>query len=291
MFWRKKDRRRPARGTTDRHALVPIPLTGGVLSGQVRDGQGGALPASEVSVLDAADRRVAHLETDPFGRYAASLMPGRYRVRVEAGGYQPMSDVVEVSWGSHAEMGVMVLGEDPALRPPEPGVFRIDSDHSSVRFVARHIGLSKVYGRFNRFHGQIRIAEPFEESSVDVVIDAASVDTNVEARDTHLRSADFLDVERFPELRFSSMRFVQRGGNRWTVDGDLTLHGLTSDVSLDTTFLGSAEWNGDRVGAVATTQLHREHFTLNWQQMITKGLPVVGSTIEIELDVQAIRQG
>jgi len=291
VFWRKKDRRRPARGTTDRHALVPIPLTGGVLSGQVRDAQGGALPGSEVSVIDAGDRRVAHLETDPFGRYAASLMPGRYRVRVEAGGYQPMTDVVEVSWGSHADMGAMVLGEDPALRPPAAGVFLIDSDHSSVRFVARHIGLSKVYGRFNRFHGQIRIAEPFEESSVDVVIDAASVDTNVEARDTHLRSPDFLDVDRFPELRFSSVRFVQRGGNRWTVDGDLTLHGLTSDVSLDTTFLGSAEWNGDRVGAVATTQLHREHFTLNWQQMIAKGLPVVGSTIEIELDVQAIRQG
>ncbi|MEK6466305.1 YceI family protein [Pseudonocardia alni] len=290
VFWRKKDRRRPARGTTDRHALVPIPLTGGVLSGQVRDQQGGALAGTEVSVMDPADRRAVHVETDPFGRFAASLMPGRYRVRVEAGGYQQVTDVVEVSWGEHADMGHIVLGEDPALRPPRPGVFVIDGDHSSVRFVARHIGMSKVYGRFNRFQGQIRIAEPFEESSVDVVIDAASVDTNVAARDTHLRSADFLDVERFPELRFSSVRFVAHGGNRWTVDGDLTLHGLTSDVSLDTTFLGTAEWNGDRVGAVATTQLHREHYTLNWQQTIAKGLPVVGSTIQIQLDVQAIRQ-
>nr|WP_222131732.1 YceI family protein [Pseudonocardia sp. C8] len=266
-------------------------MTGGVLSGQVRDGQGGALAGTEISVIDAGDRRVAHLETDPFGRFSASLMPGKYRVRVEAGGYQQASDVVEVEWGSHTEMGPIVLGEDPALRPPRPGVFVIDPDHSSVRFVARHIGLSKVYGRFDRFQGRIRIAEPFEESSVDVVIDAASVDTNVEARDTHLRSADFLDVERFPELRFSSVRFTAHGGNRWTVDGDLTLHGMTSDVSLDTTFLGSAEWNGDRVGAVATTQLHREHFTLNWQQMIAKGLPVVGSTIDIQLDVQAVRQG
>lgn len=290
MFWRKKDRRRPARGTTDRHALVPIPLTGGVLSGQVRDNVGGALPGTEVSVIDAADRRVAHADTDPFGRFSASLMPGRYRVRVEAGGYQQVTDVVEVAWGSHADMGAVVLGEDPALRPPRPGVFVIDPDHSAVRFVARHIGLSKVYGRFNRFSGQIRVAEPFEDSSVDVVIDAASVDTNVEARDTHLRSADFLDVERFPELRFSSVRFTTHGGNRWTVDGDLTLHGLTSDVSLDTTFLGSAEWNGDRVGAIARAQLHREHYTLNWQQTIAKGLPVVGSTIEIQLDVQAVRQ-
>ncbi|OLL76742.1 YceI family protein [Pseudonocardia sp. Ae168_Ps1] len=291
VFWRKKDRRRPARGTTDRHALVPIPLTGGVLSSQVRDGRGGALHGTEISVIDGGDRRVAHLDTDPFGRFAASLMPGQYRVRVDAGGYQQVTDVVEVSWGQHADMGTIVLGEDPALRPPRPGLFVIDPDHSSVRFVARHIGLSKVYGRFNRFQGRIRIAEPFEESSVDVVIDSASVDTNADARDTHLRSADFLDVERFPELRFSSVRFAAHGGNRWTVDGDLTLHGLTSDVSLDTTFLGSAEWNGDRVGAIATGQLHREHYTLNWQQTIAKGLPVVGSTIEIQLDVQAVRQG
>lgn len=290
VFWRKKDRRR-ARGTTDRHALVPIPLTGGVLSGQVRDGRGDALAGTEISVIDGGDRRVAHLDTDPFGRFAASLTPGRYRVRGEAGGYQQLTDVVEVAWGEHTDMGMLVLGEDPALRPPRPGVFVIDPDHSAVRFVARHIGLSKVYGRFNRFQGQIRIAEPFEDSSVDVVIDAASVDTNAEARDTHLRSPDFLDVERFPELRFSSVRFAALGGNRWTVDGDLTLHGLTSDVSLDTTFLGAAEWNGDRVGAVATTQLHREHYTLNWQQTIAKGLPVVGSTIGIELDVQATRQG
>lgn len=291
MFWKKGRARRPGRGTTDRNALVPIPLTGGVLSGQVRDTAGGPLPGSEVSVLDAADRRVVHVEADPFGRFAAALMPGRYRVRVESGGFRPVTDGVEVQWGSHAEMGTVRLVEDPELRPPQPGLYTIDPDHSSVRFIARHIGLSKVYGRFNNFSGQIRITEPFEESSVDVVIEAASVDTNVEARDTHLRSPDFLDVERFPELRFSSMRFVAHGGNRWTIDGDLTLHGLTSDVSLDTTFLGQAEWNGERVGAVATTQLHREHFTLNWQQTIAKGLPVVGSTIEITLDVQAVRQG
>ena len=291
MFWRRGRSRRPSRGATDRHALVPIPLTGGVLSGQVRDPAGGPLAGTDVSVVDTGDRRVVHVETDPFGRFAAALMPGRYRVRVEAGGYQAVTDAVEVEWGSHAEMGTLSLQEDPELRPPQPGIYAIDPDHSSVRFVARHIGLSKVYGRFNKFSGQIRIAEPFEESSVDVVIEAASVDTNVEARDTHLRSADFLDVANFPELRFSSVRFSQHGGNHWTVDGDLTLHGLTSDVSLDTTFLGAAEWNGERIGAVATTQLHREHFTLNWQQMIAKGLPVVGSTIEITLDVQAIYQG
>lgn len=289
MFWSKR-RRRTGRGTTDRQALLPIPLTGGVLSGQVRDTGGAPLAGSTVTVLDAADREVVRVEADPYGQFTSALTPGRYRVRAEAGGYRAETESVEVQWGAHSDMGSFGLAEDPELRPPRAGVYSIDPDHSSVRFVARHIGMSKVYGRFNAFSGQIRIAEPFEESSVDVVIEAASVDTNVEARDTHLRSPDFLDVERFPELRFASVRVVQHGGNRWTVDGDLTLHGLTSDVSLDTTFLGTAEWNGDRIGAVAATSLHREHFTLNWQQTIAKGLPVVGSTIDITLDVQAIRQ-
>lgn len=288
MFWSKR-RRRPS-GRTDRHALLPIPLTGGVLSGQVRDVAGAPLPGSAITVLDTADREVVRVETDPYGQFVSTLTPGRYRVRAEAGGYRAATESVEVQWGHHSELGTLGLSEDPELLPPQPGVYVIDPDHSSVRFVARHIGMSKVYGRFNRFSGQIRVAEPFEESSVDVVIEAASVDTNVEARDTHLRSADFLDVERFPELRFASVRVVQHGGNKWTVDGDLTLHGLTSDVSLDTTYLGTAEWNGDRIGVVATTSLHREHFTLNWQQTITKGLPVVGSTIGITLDVQAIRR-
>ena len=77
---------------------------------------------------------------------------------------------------------------------------------------------------------------------------------------------------------------------RWLIDGELTLHGMTSDVQLDTTYLGMQEWNGLRAGCLATTQLHREHFTVNWQQILARGVPVVGSTIEITLDVQAILQ-
>jgi polyisoprenoid-binding protein YceI len=72
-------------------------------------------------------------------------------------------------------------------------------------------------------------------------------------RDDHLPSADFLDVERFPQLRFASTRFSRRGGNKWLIDGELSLHGLTSDVALDTTFLGMQQWNGTRAGAIART--------------------------------------
>jgi polyisoprenoid-binding protein YceI len=120
--------------------------------------------------------------------------------------------------------------------------------------------MSRVFGRFNQF-GQLQIAERFEDSHVDVLIEAASVDTQIMQRDDHLRSADFLDAERFPQLRFSSTRFSRRDGNKWLIDGELSLHGPTSDVALDTTFLGIQEWNGTRAGAIARTELHREHFT------------------------------
>jgi polyisoprenoid-binding protein YceI len=290
VFWSKRGKG-ARRSDTGRNALVPIPLTGGLLSGQVQDGEGRPLAGAQVSVLDRASTTVVNADTDPFGYFTAALVPGEYRVRAEAGGYRGNGTTVEVEWGKHAEVGALSLAPDQSLTPPPPGIYDIDPDHSSIRFIARHIGMSRVYGRFNRFRGQIRIAEPFEDSAVDIVIDAVSVDTNVEARDTHLRSPDFLDVERFPQLRFSSTRFRRGPGNRWLVDGDLTLHGLTSDVQLDVTFLGMEEWNGRRAGAVATAELHREHFTLNWQQMVNRGVPVVGSTIEINLDVQAVLQG
>ncbi|NMH91012.1 hypothetical protein HF519_05290 [Pseudonocardia bannensis] len=267
---------------------MPIPLTGGLLTGQVRDAQGQPLAGATISVFDRSSRRVARVDSDSFGFFAAAVAPGEHRIRAEAGGYRSVTESAEVEWGKHADLGQVTLPPDVTQAPPTPGVYDIDPDHTSIRFVARHIAMSRVFGRFNEFRGQIQITEPFEDSHVDVVINAASVDTQIAQRDAHLRSADFLDVERFPQLRFSSTRFSRRGGNKWLIDGELTLHGLTSDVQLDTTFLGLQEWNGARAGAIARTELHREHFTLNWQQTLARGLPVIGSTIGITLDVQAI---
>lgn len=288
MFWSKRRNRRSVGG--GRQALVPIPLTGGVLSGEIRDDDGKPLPGAEVSVFDRASQRVAHADTDVYGFFAAAVQPGIYRIQAEAGGYQTAFERAEVEWGTHTEFGQLMLTPDDTLTVPTPGLYQIDPDHSSVRFVARHIALSRVYGMFRAFAGQIRIEPTFEDSHVEVLINAASVWTNNDARDTHLRSADFLDVERFPKLHFTSHRFSRPGGNRWLIDGELTLHGMTSDVQLDTTYLGMQEWNGVRAGCRATTQLHREHFTVNWQQVLSRGVPVVGSTIEITLDVQATLQ-
>jgi polyisoprenoid-binding protein YceI len=290
MFWtgrRRKEKKQVAGG---RQALMPIPLTGGLVSGEVRDNEGKPLPGADVSIFDRSNKRVAWSETDVYGFFAAAVMPGSYRIRAEAGGYQSFHERTEVEWGTHNALGKLTLVPDETLTVPTSGLYEIDPEHSAIRFIARHIAMSRVYGQFMEFAGQIYIAPRFEDSQVEVLIDAASVFTNAEKRDAHLRSADFLDAARFPKLHFTSHRFSRPGGNRWLIDGELTLHGMTSDVQLDATYLGMQEWNGMRAGCTATTELHREHFTVNWQQILARGVPVVGSTIQISLDIQGILQ-
>lgn len=195
MFWSKRRRSgRKQQISGGRQALMLIPLTGGLLSGEIRDDEGKPLAGAEISVFDRASKRVAHSDTDAYGFFAAALQPGNYRIRAEAGGYQSLHERADVEWGNHLALGQLTLAPDETLTVPAPGIYEIDPDHSSIRFVARHIALSRVYGQFQEFTGQIRIADRFEDSQVEVLIDAASVFTNVEKRDEHLRSADFLDV-------------------------------------------------------------------------------------------------
>jgi polyisoprenoid-binding protein YceI len=123
---------------------------------------------------------------------------------------------------------------------PEPGTYVIDPIHSVVEFVVRHLGLAKVRGRFNQFEGTINIAEEPLQSSARVTIQAASIDTRDPDRDAHLRSPDFLDVERYPTLDWVSTR-VRRDGDRWLVDGDLTIRDVTRNVTLDVEFEGGAK--------------------------------------------------
>jgi polyisoprenoid-binding protein YceI len=139
----------------------------------------------------------------------------------------------------------------------------------------------------------VRIAEPVERSALHVVIDAATIDTGVRMRDDHLRSADFLDVLRFPALEFYGDRFVHRGGTRWAVTGALSLHGGTRTVTLDTEYLGLGHGMEGEVRAAcrATTELHRDDFTVSWQTMLARGIAVVGPTIRVDLDVQIVPKG
>ncbi|HJQ46077.1 MAG TPA: YceI family protein [Amycolatopsis sp.] len=275
----------------DGHQGQPVTFDAGagLVSARVRDEQGRPLANAEMSLRHKRSQRTTTVRADDFGLAVCTASAGTYNVSVTTGGYRESSHVVDVASGDHTALGDIELLPDAGLRLPDPGEWTIDPDHSSIRFVARHIGLSHVHGRFTSFRGRIGVGERIEQSSVEVVIDAASIDTAAEKRDEHLRSADFLDVERFPKLHFYSDQVRQVAGDRWQFDGTLNLRGASRGVRLEASYLGLRSWNGDRLGALATTELHREDFTINWQQTIAKGLVVVGSTVEIQLDIQAVR--
>ncbi|MEU6480915.1 YceI family protein [Streptomyces sp. NPDC047017] len=271
-------------------AAVRTPPSAGVVSCRVLDPVGQPVPQAEFTVVDAVGRTVVGGGTDPFGSFVAAVPAGEYRLAVSAEGYAPYRAAATVAEESLTSLGDVTL---QVARPPElpaPGDWDIEPTHSSVGFTARHIGLARIHGRFNSFAGVVRIAEEVEQSAMHVVIDAASIDTNVRMRDDHLRSADFLDVERFPTLEFYSDRFAHRGGSRWAVTGALSLHGVTRTVTLDTEYLGLGNgMEGEaRAACRATAELHRDDYTMSWQTMLARGIAAVGPTIEVELDIQIV---
>lgn len=179
------------------------------------------------------------------------------------------------------------------LQLPTPGRYAIDPVHSAVTFVVRHLMVSRVRGRLNRFEGAITAAERPEDSAVEVTIDASSIDTGDDQRDGHLRSPDFLDVERFGQIRFRSTGVRPLGGDRFAVDGDLTLRDVTRPVVLDVIYAGAARdpWGGERIGFSASTEINREDWGLTWNQALETGGVLVGKTVRIELEVEATRVG
>jgi polyisoprenoid-binding protein YceI len=161
-----------------------------------------------------------------------------------------------------------------------------------VGAVAQHLGISSVHGRFTEFAGRIEIApDAVEKSRVDAVIRAASVETGNGMRDDHLRSADFLDVENHPEITYRSTGLTPAGTDRWTVHGELTLRGIARPVDLDLAYLGTGAdaWGGTRAAFRATTQLRREEFAMKFNQAVQAGIAVVGTTLKVELDIQAVQ--
>lgn len=174
---------------------------------------------------------------------------------------------------------------------PGAGVYLVDPSHSSVEFVARFLMISKVRGRFADFSGSLRIAEQPEESSVDFDIDATTISTGERRRDAHLRSADFLDVERFPRIGFRSSSVSPGSEQAWRVTGDLELRGLTRTVELDVELTGVAgtEWGEPRAGFAASTEIDREEWGLTWNQPLETGGVLIGRRVQIELNIQAVR--
>ena len=175
---------------------------------------------------------------------------------------------------------------------PPPGRYRIDPTHSQVEFVARHMMIARTRGRFREFSGTIDIAQAPEQSSVQVAIVAASIDTGDPQRDGHLCSPEFLDVERHPELRFRSTRVRSVADDRWEVTGELTIRDVTRPVTLDVEFCGVATdpWGNLRAAFLASTEINRDDFDVSWNQALEGGGFLVGKGVRIELDIEAVRE-
>jgi len=175
---------------------------------------------------------------------------------------------------------------------PAAGTWVFDTSHSSVEFVARHMMISKVRGGFGAFSGTVTVADPIEASSVEVVIEAASITSGDENRDAHVRGEDFLDVERFPSLTFKGSG-PRRSGSGWLLTGDLTIRDVTRPVELEIEALGvlADPWGNEKAAFSATTEIDREAFGVVWNAALESGGVLVGNKVRIEIDAQLGREG
>lgn len=272
--------------------MLPVPAGAGVVVREVLDPVNQPLGAADVTVTELRSHQVvARGTTDPYGLFMAVLPPGSYSLMAMAEGLEPHRETVEIVADAGVETQRVWLQPARQADLPVPGTWLFDPPHTAIRFIAKHVGMAHVHGRFERFEGGIQVMQDVADSRVHVRIDASSITTGNNTRDAHLRSADFLDVDRFPYIDFRSTRFAYRGGSKWSLLGTLTMHGVSRSVSLDTTYLGMV--NGGygeelRCAALAKAELHREDYTLNWRTMLARGIAVVGPTVQLELDVQAM---
>ena len=176
---------------------------------------------------------------------------------------------------------------------PAVGTYAIDASHTQLGFAVRHMAVSKVRGRLSKFEGTIEIAEDPVDSKVSLTIDATSVDTRDEARDNHLRTNDFFDVENHPTWTFASTSISPESPTEWKVTGDLTIRGVTRPVTLDVTLEGVVKdpYGNHRVGFSGKTTINREDFDVSFGAVMEAGGLVVAKKVDIELEVEAVLQG
>ena len=171
-----------------------------------------------------------------------------------------------------------------------PGTWTVDAGHSTIGFVVRHLVVAKVRGHFNEFAGTITIADDPLASKVEASVKAASIDTRDEGRDGHLRGGDFFDVENFPEWTLVSTGLTAKGSD-YVLHADLTIKGITKSVDFALEFDGVAvdPWNNTKAGFTAETEISRKDFGLSWNVALEAGGFVVGDTVKIILEIEALK--
>ena len=195
-----------------------------------------------------------------------------------------MSEQVSTTPGSRVVDGRVV---------PEVGVWEIDPSHQAFEFVARHL-MARVRGRFPGVTGAATIAERPEDSTLEIEIDANTIDTKDETRDAHMRSDDFFGVEEHPKITFRSTGVRPGDGeNEWKVDGDLTIRGNTRPVTVDVEFLGSGldPWGNKRIGfSGVVPEVDREQWGLVWNSPLETGGFLLGKNVRLEIEAELIKK-
>ena len=170
------------------------------------------------------------------------------------------------------------------------GTWTLEKSHTTIGFVARHLMVTKVRGRFAEFDGTVEVADDLSDSKVNVSLAAASVTTGAEDRDGHLRSVDFFDVETYSQLRFVSTR-IESQGQRWIIRGDLTIKDVTHPIELVAEFEGMATdpWGNTRLAFTAAAEVNREDWGLTWNVALEQGGFLVSKTARLEIETQLIK--
>jgi polyisoprenoid-binding protein YceI len=260
------------------------------VTGSIRGRDGWPLQSATVTLVDRTGVQLARAAVDGEGRFTLTVPgAGAATMIVAAPGSVPLARSVTIP-PHHVDLGSITLGRPGDTATPRTGRWVIDPDHSTIAVTGQHLGLSRVHGRFRSFSGEIVVRDPLAESTCEARIDTASIDTGNAQRDAHLRSEDFLDAGRCPQIRYSSTGAEPAGPGRWIVHGRLDLAGTVRDVPLEVRYSGTRPdpWGGVRAGFTATARLDREDFRMNWNQAVELGLSLVGAHLLVELDIQAV---
>jgi len=175
---------------------------------------------------------------------------------------------------------------------PAVGTYAIDASHTELGFAVRHMAVSKVRGRFSTFEGTIEIAEQPADSKASLTIEAGTVDTRDETRDAHLRTNDFFDVANHPTWTFVSTSIKPEGLTEFKVEGDLTIRGVTRQVTLDATLEGvvTDPYGNHRIGFSASTSINRDDFGVSFGAVMEAGGLVVAKKVDIQIELEAVLQ-
>jgi polyisoprenoid-binding protein YceI len=262
------------------------------VAGRLATPDGRPIGGATLTAVDDTGGQAARTASGDDGHFLLDGLPtGGYTLVVASPGRQPRASTVTVADDRITPVGVLELAPEGGVVLPAPGTWTIDPQHSSIRVSALHLGMSRIHVRLRRFAGHIEVADPFEGSSVEVTIDAAALDSDEPDRDGHLRSADFLDVARYPEIRYKSEGMRRIDAERFTLDGVLTLKDVSAPVQLHVGYAGTGPdlAGGTRAAFSASAEITRDDFAISWNQPVLAGTLAVGRTLRVEIDIQAWR--